>query len=393
MNILYHHRTQGQGVEQVHILNIVQSLRKMGHRVDIVSPPGVIIEPENHSKYEVQNSNSRWKKISRSMPEFFFELLEIFYNLWAFFKIRKKLTTRRFDLIFERYHFLGFAGKLAAKFQNVKFFVEVNFLSDTPLARNRTRIIKHFERLIERFVLINSDGVIAVSSYLRDQMIEMGVDYRRLLVLPNAADPNVFKPTGGCYSLRRKIGLKNENVVGFIGFFYPWHGIDLLIETISLVDRKARDFIYVLVGDGPTYEQIKKRISKDGKRDKVRLLGRVSHQEIPQYISMFDIAVMPHSNNYGSPMKVLEYMAMAKATIAPRLGPLEDIITDKFNGLLFEPLNHRELAKMIAFLVINENERERIGKNARLTILEKHNWDLNAGNIIRLYKRITSERL
>jgi glycosyltransferase involved in cell wall biosynthesis len=92
-------------------------------------------------------------------------------------------------------------------------------------------------------------------------------------------------------------------------------------------------------------------------------------------------------------MKVLEYMAMAKAIIAPRLGPLEDIITDKFNGLLFEPLNHQELAEMIAYLLINENERQQIGKSARLTILEKNNWDLNAGNIISLYKRISSERL
>jgi glycosyltransferase involved in cell wall biosynthesis len=358
-----------------------------------VSPPGVAIESVIQSKYGEQKTDSRWKGVTRWIPELAFELLEMFYNIWAFFRIRKEWRSRRFDLIFERYHFLGVAGLLTAKIQKVKFFVEVNFLSDTLLVRNRTKIIKPLERLIERFVLKNADGVIVVSSYLKTQAMENGVPSERLLLLPNAADPTAFKPSIECSFLKRKIGLGNERIVGFIGFFYPWHGIELLIDTVPLVSRKTDNFKFILVGDGPTFRKVRQKVLESEFPDKVLFIGRVDHGVVPKYISLFDIAVMPHSNNYGSPMKVLEYMAMAKAIIAPRLGPLEDIITDKFNGLLFEPLNHQELAEMIAYLLINENERQQIGKSARLTILEKNNWDLNAGNIISLYKRISSERL
>ena len=107
---------------------------------------------------------------------------------------------------------------------------------------------------------------------------------------------------------------------------------------------------------------------------------------IPNYISLFDIAVMPHSNQYGSPMKVLEYMAMAKATIAPRLSPLQDVIKEQENGLLFEPLNRNELAEKITYLLVSDEERLRIGQNARSAVLKEFNWNVNATKIIKLYE-------
>ena len=254
MNILYHHRTQGKGVEKVHILNVVLALRRLGHRVDILSPPRVNIDYGKHIHDEnKKNNDTKWKTLTIKLPELWFELLEILYNIWAFYKVYAKLFLRRYNLVFERYHFLGFGCIFAAKIRKVKYFVEVNFLSDTPLVRKRTRIIKPIESLIERFVLKNADGVIVVSSYLKDKAIERGVPSERLLLLPNAADPAVFNPSIDCSLLKKNIGLKNERIVGFVGFFYPWHGIELLIDAVPLVSRETDNFKFLLVGDGPTF--------------------------------------------------------------------------------------------------------------------------------------------
>ena len=145
--------------------------------------------------------------------------------------------------------------------------------------------------------------------------------------------------------------------------------------------------VFLLIGDGPTYNQVRETIEKQGLEKKILLTGQVAHAEIQNHIALFDIAVMPDSNNYGSPMKILEYMAMEKPVIAPRLGPLEDIIIDGNNGLLFTPRDVNQLSLKISELLKDDQRRSILGKNARQTIVDRHNWYCNAEKILDLYHR------
>ncbi|MGD2172252.1 MAG: hypothetical protein PVF80_09115, partial [Gammaproteobacteria bacterium] len=111
LDILYHHRTQGRGAEGVHIVSIVEALEALGHRVTLLSPPG--IEPLKTAgnapvdKSEVRTSglNSIWKFVSRNLPNFIFELVEIGYNLPAYFRLERELGRNHYDLVYERYAF------------------------------------------------------------------------------------------------------------------------------------------------------------------------------------------------------------------------------------------------------------------------------------------------
>ena len=111
LHILYHHRTQGRGAEGVHITSIVKSMEAMGHKVTILSPPG--IDPTQHAgnapvdKSNVKTSgiDSFWKFVSKNLPNFIFELAEIAYNLAAMRRLERSLATNRYDMIYERYAF------------------------------------------------------------------------------------------------------------------------------------------------------------------------------------------------------------------------------------------------------------------------------------------------
>ena len=90
MNILYHHRTQGKGVERIHILGIVNAWRSGGHNVDIVSPPGVSFHRSQNAKINNDKRNG-WKYLTKDMPEVFFEFFEVVFNFWAFISLSRKI--------------------------------------------------------------------------------------------------------------------------------------------------------------------------------------------------------------------------------------------------------------------------------------------------------------
>jgi len=188
MNILYVHRTQGKGVEGVHIMSIVQSLRKMGHHVDIVSPSGAGNTGGSGGK------TSLLKMLTRYLPEVVFEIAELFYNFVLIRKIKEQCSVRKYDLIFERTALMTFAAVRQANCMKIPIFLEVNFTAYTPLVRDRSWFLKPVAKMIDRSNFKNASHNFVVSNYLKDHLIELGIDESRVSVVPNAADPAIFMP-------------------------------------------------------------------------------------------------------------------------------------------------------------------------------------------------------
>src|SRR4051812_11716861 len=106
LNILYHHRTQGRGAEAVHISSIVYALREMGHTVTVVSPPGIDpMNPEQSTPVDKANVKTGgmqtfWKLVSKSLPNFMFEIAEMAYNIPAYRRLNAVLKSQKFDVIY-----------------------------------------------------------------------------------------------------------------------------------------------------------------------------------------------------------------------------------------------------------------------------------------------------
>src|SRR5262249_7638249 len=130
----------------------------------------------------------------------------------------------------------------------------------------------------------------------------------------------------------------------------------------------------LLVGDGPVRPQVEEIIRARGLHDSVRFTGFLPAAAIPEYISAIDLCVMPDSNAHGSPMKIFEYMAMAKPVLAPGYGPIEEIIDHGVNGWIFPPRDGDALRHAVESLMRDQALRDRLGARAQADVLSRHTW-------------------
>jgi glycosyltransferase involved in cell wall biosynthesis len=386
MNILYLHRTQGKGVEGVHIREMALALSSTGNNVDILSPAGL-----NTFNEEARINSKVHNAISKFLPEIFFEIIEIIYAFVAYKKIPKILQNKKYDLIYERYSIFNWAGIRSARMFSIPIILEINYTSFMPLYRKRSSILKPLAHIMDRMIFRSADGFIAVSTYLKNHLISLGVDREKIIVLTNAADPKKFDSDIEGYHVRKKLGFDKKKVVGFVGGFYPWHGLDMLLDSFKEIKKEFNHAVLLLIGDGPLRGKLEQKIKGGTIEKDVVFLGVIPQESLPEYISAFDIAVMPDSNEYGSPMKIFEYMAMAKPVIAPRLVPLVDAITDGREGLLFNQRDSGEFCKTLKKLLSDDKLRLEMGILGRKKILLEHTWQINAARALEFFKSIKKD--
>jgi len=382
MRVVVDHRTQGQGVEGVHLLGMVHAFERAGVEVGIVSPPGVEVGRPGAAPVKASGIRGLWWVLAERLPEIVFELMEIAYNVPALVRIRRALGAPRAGALYERYAFFHVAGALAARSAGVPLVLEVNYTAATPLFRSRSRLLAPVARAAERFVFRRARLIVAVSSVLRDAVVAGGVPADRVITLPNAADPERFRPEISGAAVRARHGLDGARVVGFTGAFFPWHGVGFLLDAMAELMREMPETALLLVGDGPERGALEERVRREGLDRRVRFAGWIGHEDLPAHLAAFDIAVMPDSNEYGSPMKIYEYMAMGKPVVAPRLGPLEDGVIDGSTGILFARRDLAALRAALRSLLADEPRRAAMGVRARAHVLANHTWDRNAARVL-----------
>ena len=336
MKILYHHRTRCTGADGTHIYGVIGGFEKLGHSVSIVSPAGCETAPEG-DKVKNQSPDSRKGGLLVRVPRVLFELFELFYNVPLIRRLIRQQRGHKFDIVYERYAFMNLGGFALSRLFGVPLFLEVNFTSRTEVYPKRTGIFGALERWTERLIFRQAAIIIVISDNLKQDIAGCGIDGSKILVAPNAVEIENFIPHPAPEALKDQYGLNNsDKIIGFVGSFYPWHGLDFLLDTFKQVLREFSHVKLMLLGDGQTCSGLKERVKNENLAEKVIFTGRISHSQLADYLALFDIGVMPDSNEYGSPMKIFEYMAMERAVVAPRLGPIEAVITDKREGMLFK---------------------------------------------------------
>lgn len=326
------------------------------------------------------------------MPEVLFEVMEFFYNWTAIRRLSEQASKKSYDLIYERYALFNFSGLFVAKKRSIPIVLEVNYTSRNPLVRKRSKLLQPFANIVENRNFHGAHGLATVSTALKEQLVRAGVEAERIEVVPNAADPKMFDPEVSGENVRQQFGLIGKGVIGFVGGFYPWHGLDLLIDALPPICSEVQEAAILLIGDGPIRPWLEQQVQSAGLRDRVHFVGSIPHSKLPEYVAAFNVAVMPDSNDYGSPMKIYEYMSMGKPVVAPKLGPLEDGILDGSVGLLFTPHNVQSLIGSLATLLKDPRRCVEMGNNARAHVLSKHTWKRNAERIMELVQRIRLQR-
>ncbi len=381
MNILYHFRTQGTGAEGVHIAGVANAFEQLGHHVTFSSPTGV--DPRTSAGANPFTSRKRGllSRLAARLPGILFELLEIAYNVPAFFRNWRLLAGTGAGLLYERHAFFLFSTALLARWRGLPFVVEVNELVGDERVRPDPWL-SFLARISDRLTFRLATLVVVVSPHLQRRIVALRVPLERVLVLPNAvAEESLDAPADGA-EVRERLGLTNAVVIGFVGWFVPWHRLDNLVAQFAALAPTHPELRLLLLGDGKLRDTLVDQARRLGVCERIIFTGAVSHDEVPAYLGAMDIAVVPHSNAYRSPIKLFEFMARACAVVAPRVEPVEMVIRHEENGLLFDPKSHTDMRMQLARLACDPELRARLGEQAREDVREHHTWRCNAEAVL-----------
>lgn len=329
MNILYHHRTRATDAQGVHIAELIDAFRKLGHSVDVAA-----LVPPAPAHSAAPAGEPLWRRIARRVP-FTFELLQAGYNLAGLWLLTRAILRRRPHFIYERYSLLNFSGVLAARLFRLPLILEVNSPLALETAEEGLLRLHWLGRWAEVLICNSASRVVVVTGVLRAMLLQAGVRPEKMTVLHNGVDPARFLPRPPDPALRRRLGLEGRSVIGFVGWFRAWHGLEMLLEAFSRSGLHSRLVSLLLVGDGPAAPALRHAARRWNLP--VVFSGPVAHHQVADYIALFDCAVQPAANPYCCPMKIIEYLALAKPVIAPAQPNIEEIVTGGVEAALFRP--------------------------------------------------------
>ena len=385
---------------QLHIFHTIRGLQQTGHDVTLLALQGREVLctedlqvfksdkllPSHYGQLRL-TGNALFKRFESGVRRLQSELHLPYLALFDSFRMAEagSINLKGFDLIHERFNLLALGGAWASKKLGIPFVLEVNadLLEQRQFKGVPERGLRRLFAVWATRMCFNAAAkIICISTGLKDHLSsKWNIDEQKLTVLPCAADVDAFGPHHNPELVRRGLGLTTEPVVLWVGGYYPWHDLDLLLDSFAVVLQRHPSAKLVLVGDGPTRQAIAEKVQKNGLQQAVIMTGAIAHADVPEMLSIADIAVVPSApvpasrGGTGTPLKLFEYMAAGKPIIATDLNQAAEVIRDGRNGLLVEAGDVNGFADAILTLLNDPVQRVRLGQNARQQAIELYSWE------------------
>jgi glycosyltransferase involved in cell wall biosynthesis len=332
-----------------------------------------------------------------TMPERFWnfqELPTLVLNDVCVDEARRALRGRPVSFVYQRYSLNNFAGLRLSRELRVPFVLEYNG-SEVWMSRHQWTRPLRYEPIASRIEMLNvsaADLVVVVSRAMRDELVARRVEADRVLVNPNAVDPDRYHPAIDGSRVRARYGLGGATVIGFISTFAPWHGASVLARAfVALLQRRPeyRTTVRLLmIGAGPDAEPSRRILVDAGLGDSVAFTGLVPQEEGPAYLAACDVFASPHLPNrdgtpfFGSPTKLFEYMSMGRAIVASNLDQIGEVLRHDETAWLVPPADVDALADGFAVLVADSARRQRLAAAARDDVLAHHTWPVHVARTL-----------
>ncbi len=251
-------------------------------------------------------------------------------------------------------------------------------------------------RGLETVALRSADHCVVIADALRDEVINRGVNPDRITVVPNGVDCARFTAGNADPQLAESLGIQDSLVMGYVGYFFHYEGLDLLFQAFVVLAREFPRLKLLLVGDGELMAPLKAMAEDQGLQNRCIFTGRIPHHRTLDYYRLFHLLVLPRRRGRESslvtPLKPLEIMAMGKALVASDVGGHLEIVQPNVNGLLFQSDNLDSLVQVCRMVLNDEGLRRELGLKARRWVLENRDWNVLIEKYIRLYNRLLREK-
>ncbi|MFP5382190.1 MAG: TIGR04063 family PEP-CTERM/XrtA system glycosyltransferase [Gammaproteobacteria bacterium] len=253
-------------------------------------------------------------------------------------------------------------------------------------------------RALETWAVKNADAVTVICEGLRGDLVERGIDPRKITVIPNAVDIDQFEMGGRPDpALKMRLGLGTSRVLGFIGSFYAYEGLDLLIAALPAILKQMPDVKVLLVGGGPQDTALKQQVMRLDLKDRVIFTGRVPHAEVNRYYDLVDVLVYARHpmrlTDLVTPLKPLEAMAQGRLMVASDVGGHKELIEDGRTGVLFRAGDVDDLAAKVTALLGNEAGWDALKQAGRRFVETERNWAASVARYHGVYGGLVGQRM
>lgn len=356
LTILHTESSTGWGGQEIRILEESLGMLRRGHRVIIVSPDksnifkraevaGIKVYPDDFQKW----------------------------NLLSFLRISSLIRREGVDILNTHSSSDSWVAILAAR-----------------LLRNRPKIIRtrHLSTPISRSLLshmiynILPDAIITTGEEIRQRMIRNnGFKAQRIFSIPTGVNLERFDP------IRVSPAFKPRGFsIGMIGVLRSWKGHSYLIEAVPEILKSIPDAVFYIVGDGPQYKNIERKIDELSLNNKVIMLGH--REDIPEILASLDVVVHPSYANEGVPQSVLQSLAMERPVVASDAGAVKEVVIDGETGFLIPPRKVEEITAKVVTLYKNRELGKVFGKKGRSLVERSYSFERMLDKVESLYEKL-----
>jgi glycosyltransferase involved in cell wall biosynthesis len=402
-----------------HTAGVANELTAAGHSVELASiaPPPLL--------------DGRVRAVPLSPPATLglpFEANSYRFSASIVRQLRPRLSHVGTGFIYQRLSVANYAGVVLSRQTGTPLVLEYNGSEAWTAMHWGTRLRYHeLAVAAEDACLKHAHVVVTVSDVLRDELEKRGVEAERIACYPNGVDPERFDPTRvgptDRRMLRSDLGIPSDAVVvGFIGTFGRWHGVDVLARAIRqmvTIDDEwltANRVRFLLIGDGLLAADVDAILSAEPRCAQfVVRTGIVPQERAPALLAISDVVVSPHVPNpdgsrfFGSPTKLFEYMAAGKPIVASDLEQIGQVLTPSLRvgrlppneagqdavelAVLAKPADVNELVLGIRFLVEHPGWRQMLGENARFQVRRQYTWSHHVAAILERLRMVVPPQL
>ncbi|MFC0250923.1 TIGR04063 family PEP-CTERM/XrtA system glycosyltransferase [Massilia consociata] len=251
-------------------------------------------------------------------------------------------------------------------------------------------------RALETYALKRADAVTTICEGLRKDILARGIPADKVTVIPNAVDIDKFSVGGSAdQELKTKLGLQGSRLIGFIGSFYAYEGLDILLRAVPQLAKELPDLRVLLVGGGPQDAQLRQLAKDLNITDKVVFTGRVPHDQVQKYYDLLDVLVYPRLSmrltDLVTPLKPLEAMAQGRILAASDVGGHLELIADGKTGVLFKADDPSSLADKVGALLRAQERWPALRAAGREYVESERNWPVSVARYKNIYGRLTGQ--
>ena len=248
-----------------------------------------------------------------------------------------------------------------------------------------------FHQFIATKLLHEADLILSASKWLKEHLVEQGIPESKIVTTPSGIDISLFSNQDGA-KVRKKYRLEDSAVIIYVGELMKPRYLHVLIQAFSKVEEKRKNVKLLMVGEGSDERNLRRLATELNIQDDVIFTGRVPHSEVPDFIAAADIAVSPVSPlpffKLSSPIKQLEYMAMAKPVVATEEIPEQEEILKESGAGILASFTPEAIADAIIELLDDPERATEMGRRGREWVVKNRSYDKLAKELEQAYYKI-----